>query len=125
MEKGNGESQFNEKTKKDVKVLVNFILIFCQGNHPDKKWSPIQAKGRVGELLKDHPIELCDQCRKLLLHAVTKRGMCPYDPKPRCKKCLTPCYGKGYRNRIKEVMRYSGVDLMKRGRIDLIFKYYF
>jgi len=125
MEKEDGVPQFNEKTKKDVKVLVDFILIFCQGNHPDKTRSPIKAKGRVGELLNDHPMVLCDQCRKLLIHAVTKRVMCPQDPKPRCKKCPAPCYGKGYRDRIKEVMRYSGVDLMKRGRIDLIFKYYF
>jgi len=114
-----------KKISKDVSVIAKFIEIFCNNNHSDRMKSPIQSKGKIGEYLKDIPIELCPECNKLLLHAVGKRIMCPYDPKPRCKKCPTHCYGRGYRERIREVMQFSGAYLLKRGRLDLAAKYFF
>ncbi|MFQ6032546.1 MAG: nitrous oxide-stimulated promoter family protein [Candidatus Zixiibacteriota bacterium] len=114
-----------KKIQRDVNVLVRFIGIFCAKNHSSDVRSRIQASGRVGEFLKDISIKLCPDCTKLLFHGVGKRIVCPYDPKPRCKKCPTYCFRDGYRERIKEVMRFSGVYLIKRGRLDLAMKYFF
>ena len=113
------------KIQKDIRVLAKFVEIFCVNNHADNLRSLVQAKGRAGEFLKHSSAELCPDCNKLLLYGAGKRITCPYDPKPRCKKCPTYCYRDGYRVKIKEVMRFSGAYLIKRGRLDLVIKYFF
>jgi hypothetical protein len=47
------------------------------------------------------------------------------EPKPTCKKCEIHCYLPEQRGKIKEIMRHSGMALIKRGRFDLIFHYWF
>ena len=114
-----------KKIKRDVKILGSFIQTFCANNHLDNHKSSVYAKGMAGEFLSDVSIKLCSDCTKLLLHGVGKRIVCPCDPKPRCKKCPIYCYHDEYRKKIKEVMRFSGAYLIKRGRLDLTFKYFF
>jgi hypothetical protein len=117
----------DEKTamiKKDAEVLAEFVNIYCSDRHGDADKAPVKAGGQVGTYLGSSDFALCEECRKLLLHAVSKRALCPYDPKPACKKCETHCYGPGYREKIREVMRYSGMRLIKKGRFDLIRKYF-
>ncbi|MFQ5900957.1 MAG: nitrous oxide-stimulated promoter family protein [Thermodesulfobacteriota bacterium] len=98
----------NRQIKMELGFLIKMIEFYCSNKHPDKIRSYIQAKGRAGEFLKDVSIRLCPDCKKLVLHAIGKRIVCPHDPKPMCKACPTHCYGKGYRERITEVMRTSG-----------------
>ncbi len=69
-----------------------------------------QALGRKVELYcaerhdaKDE--RLCGDCLDLLAYARKRVENCPHDPKPRCKDCRTHCYGPGYRDRIRAVMR--------------------
>ena len=112
------------KMIKDAEVLAEFINIYCEDFHPYREKAPIVIGGMAGRCLESVHFQYCDECRKLLLHAVSKRVLCPYDPKPSCKKCPTHCYGPGYRERIREVMRYSGMQLIKRGRFGLIKKYF-
>ena len=112
------------KIIKDAEVLAEFINIYCSDRHESAEKGPVAAGGTVGIYLEQCDFLLCAECRKLLLHAVSKRAICPYDPKPACKKCETHCYGPGYRDRIREVMRYSGMRLIKKGRLDLIRKYF-
>lgn len=114
-----------KRIRRDVAVLARFIRIFCANNHSENSKSPVRAEGRTGEFLNEVSVELCYDCTKLLLHGAGKRITCPYDPKPRCKRCPTYCYRDGYRERIREVMRFSGAYLIKRGRLDLAFKYFF
>jgi len=125
MEERHNKADEVKKIHKDVKILARFIEIFCANNHLDNAKSRIQTKGKPGEFLKDVSVRLCADCNKLLLHGAGKRIICPYDPKPRCKKCPTYCFRVGYRERIKEVMRFSGAYLIKRGRLDLAIKYFF
>lgn len=125
IEERNRQPNAEIRIRKDIKVLTRFIQIFCARNHPEDGKSSVQPKGRVGEFWTDASVRLCDDCRKLLLHGAGKRITCPYDPKPRCKKCPTYCFRDGYREKIREVMRFSGAYLIKRGRLDLAFKYFF
>lgn len=125
MREKNKHPKVYTKIKKDVRVLTRFIEIFCRNNHADSYRSIVQVKGKGAEYLKNLPIELCSDCRRLLLHGIGKRIICPYDPKPRCKKCPTYCYMNVYKDKIKEVMRFSGAHLIKRGRLDLVLKYLF
>ncbi len=114
----------DEKIGRDIEVLAEFIHIYCEDKHPGAATSRAKSNGAVGRYLARVEYGYCADCRKLLLHAASKRILCPYDPKPACKKCETHCYGPGFRERIREVMRYSGMRLIKRGRFDLIRKYF-
>ncbi|HME44964.1 MAG TPA: nitrous oxide-stimulated promoter family protein [Syntrophorhabdales bacterium] len=48
----------------------------------------------------------------------------PSDPKPMCKKCESQCYKGEYKARIREIMKFSGMRLVKRGRVDLLYHYF-
>jgi len=109
---------------KDIETLARFITIYCEQKHRDQEKDAIAASGKVGAYINHLDLHLCDECRKLLLHAASKRIICPYNPKPSCKKCKTHCYAQGYRERIREVMRFSGTFLIKRGKLGLIRKYF-
>ncbi|MBX7223634.1 MAG: nitrous oxide-stimulated promoter family protein [Blastocatellia bacterium] len=53
--------------------------------------------------------ELCDSCQELLNYAAYRIVRCPFgDDKPSCAKCTIHCYNAKMRDKIKEVMRYSG-----------------
>jgi hypothetical protein len=117
-------TELDEKIRKDVGVLAEFINIYCSDKHHDVEKGRAAAGGEAGRYAETVDFEYCRECRGLLLHALSRRLICPYDPKPSCKKCPTHCYGPGYRDRIREVMRYSGMRLIGRGRFDLIKKYF-
>ncbi len=107
----------------DIEVLAEFISIYCADTHPEAEKYEVRAGGTLGEHVNSLGIQLCVECKKLLLHSASKRIVCPYDPKPSCKKCETHCYTPKYRDQIREVMRYSGKQLIKKGKLNLIWKY--
>ena len=78
---------------------------------------------RAADWLARVDLLLCEDCRKLLNHGIAKLLLCPYDPKPMCKKCETHCYAPGYREKVREVMKFSGMYLIKHGRVDLMVHY--
>jgi hypothetical protein len=118
--------RLDDKKGKDIRVLSDFISIFCRENHQAeaKDAFPIKDAG-LRKILGGKDLVLCNDCRKLLNHSIAKLLLCPYDPKPKCKKCETHCYAPHYRERIQEVMRFSGPYLIKHGRLDLLVHYLF
>lgn len=95
------------KQEKDIRILETFISCYCRSKHNGEKG------------------KLCPECDELLSYAKQKREKCPLDPKPTCKHCHVHCYGKVQRAKIKEIMAYSGKHLMLRGRLDLLWHYFF
>jgi len=67
----------------------------------------------------------CTQCRDFLLYAIERRLNCPLEERPVCKHCQIHCYRPEYREKVREIMRYSGKALIKRGRLDLLWHYLF
>ena len=117
--------RLNGKKSRDLMVLRKFISIFCQENHRAEAKGTFAIKDdRLRHVLGDEELMLCKDCTKLLNHGTAKLLLCPYDPKPMCKKCETHCYAPGYRERIREVMKFSGLYLVKHGRLDLMIHYY-
>ena len=116
----------DRKKAKDIKILSQFVSVFCREKHraEEKRLFSIKDEQVRGVLDGKTPV-LCDDCRRLLSHGIVKLLLCPYDPKPMCKKCPTHCYAPGYRERVREIMRFSGIHLVKRGRLDLLFHYFF
>ena len=95
-----------KRIKKDEKVLRRFIDVYCRKNH----------NSRDG---------LCDDCTELLLYALKRNEKCPLDPKPTCKNCKIHCYKPLMKERIREVMKFSGIWHIKHGRLDWIFHHFF
>jgi uncharacterized paraquat-inducible protein A len=61
------------------------------------------------ELHHSEKNQLCPECSALLEYAQKRIDKCFYgDRKPVCSTCQVHCYKKEMRERIKEVMRYSG-----------------
>lgn len=53
--------------------------------------------------------ELCQQCQELKDYAFLRSDRCPYmETKTFCSNCKTHCYKPEMRERIREVMRFSG-----------------
>jgi len=118
--------ELDGKKIKDLKVLCTFICIFCRENHQteDRTVFSYKADG-WRQVMGDKELVLCQDCSGLLKHGIAKLLLCPYDPKPMCKKCKTHCYAPGYREKVRKVMRFSGSYLIRHGRLDLIFHYLF
>ena len=92
---------------RDMKVVRRFIEVYCREHHG----------------VKDG--DFCEDCADLMAYAKKKREKCPLDPKPKCKDCEIHCYTTEYRQRIRDVMRFSGAYFVKRGRLDWALKYFF
>ncbi len=112
------------KNKRDIRVLANFVYIYCQKNHldGDKEMFHIADEDLQARLCE---LSLCSDCSRLLEHGIAKLSLCPYDPRPSCRKCKAHCYAPGYREKVRQVMRFSGTYLIKHGRLDLLLHYLF
>lgn len=109
---------------KDLKTLSRFFDVYCSGNHRDSLKHRFSPRGILAKFCSDS-LYLCDHCRQRFLYAAIKRIVCPYNPKPACKKCPSICYSPEHRSFMREMMRFSGKYLIKHGRVDLLFKYFF
>ena len=94
------------KVEKDSEVLTAFVEVYCREHH-----------GTNGS-------GSCAECRELLDYARGRLERCPMDPKPKCKDCPVHCYKPAARAKVREVMRYSGMHFVKRGRVDWLVKYF-
>ncbi|UCE26362.1 MAG: nitrous oxide-stimulated promoter family protein [Candidatus Coatesbacteria bacterium] len=120
MERGLRERR---KFEREARTLAGMVGIFCRANHRDAPKARFSAGDVLFDIGKNRP-ELCAGCAELLDYGLRKLAKCPLNPKPACKKCPVHCYEPLYRDRVRAVMRFSGPYLIKRGRLDLIFKFY-
>ena len=99
---------------KDVRVVGDFVRIFCDGNHRDRDRAPLSSAG-VDEGCYKRPPVVCEECAGLMVYAEKRRALCPLDPKPFCSNCETHCYKPDLRRYMREVMRYAGPRSMLHG----------
>ncbi len=88
-----------------LRMLQRFIAVYCRKNHAP-------------------PGELCAECGDLLAYARGRLEKCPLDPKPKCKHCEVHCYQPEYRDKIRKVMKFSGMHFVRRGRLDWLVRYF-
>jgi hypothetical protein len=116
--------RLDRKKAKDLKVLGDFIAVYCREHHREEPKEPFDIKDdRLRSALADRKPVLCKDCSWLFSHGIAKLLLCPYNPKPTCRKCEIHCYAPGYREKVREVMRFSGPYLVKHGRLDLMLHY--
>ena len=109
---------------KDLKILALFTSVYCRAHHADAKAALVMDDPELDRLpLRKYPV--CADCAGFLGYAFERRRRCPLEEKPACKHCPVHCYKPGHRERVREIMRFSGQHLIRRGRIDLLWHYLF
>ena len=117
-------AELTPKERKDLKVLALFTAVWCEAHHSGEKEPLVSADPTLAGLGLERRL-LCADCREFLAYAIARRIKCPLDPKPTCKHCHVHCYRPGHRERVREIMRFSGKYLIRRGRFDLLWHYFF
>jgi hypothetical protein len=110
----------DRRVRRDIRTLARFVRIYCDGLHAQAAREPLRLRPVDVEALAGLPVVLCADCRRLLSHAIMKRALCPFDPKPACKHCVKHCYAPHYRNQIRQVMQYAGRRMLFSGRLDYL-----
>jgi len=55
----------------------------------------------------------CPECKELCDYALTRLDKCPFgEKKPVCNKCKVHCYASDKREKVKEIMRFSGRKML-------------
>lgn len=89
------ERKIAEKRQDELKTVELMIRIFCRGRHGSKKE------------------ELCSECSKLMEYVRKRVQHCPMmKEKTFCSVCKVHCYRPQEREKICEVMRYSGPRML-------------
>lgn len=84
--------KIEKKRKKEQLVVSEMIALYCRKKHG------VASKG-----------ELCPECKKLCEYAQARSEHCPFmEEKTFCANCRVHCYKPDMRERIREVMRFSG-----------------
>ncbi len=70
---------------------------------------------------KEHNKYLCKDCNELLEYAFQRLSHCPHgNAKPTCRKCTIHCYSPEMREKMRQVMIYSGPRMLLFAPTDAI-----
>lgn len=86
------KEKLKKKIQKEQDTVELMIRLYCKGKHKNYE------KGR-----------LCDECQELLEYSKARSANCPFmENKTFCNNCKVHCYKDEKRQKIKQVMKYSG-----------------
>lgn len=84
--------KIQKKRQGEIQLVSQMIELYCRGKH----------QGLYNK-------KLCPECQKLMDYARLRIEHCPFmESKNFCNTCKVHCYTAKMRQKIKEVMRYSG-----------------
>lgn len=84
------KDNIQNKREREKRTVALMISIYCQKQHGTKK-------------------VLCPECEALLQYAMQRSDKCPFmKTKTFCSNCKVHCYKPEMREKIREVMRFSG-----------------
>ena len=87
------------KRIKEKKILAKMIVLYCKKKHGSKA-------------------TLCKECEELRDYAFIRSDLCPFmETKTFCNNCRVHCYNPEMREKIRAVMRFSGIRLLFRNPI--------
>lgn len=77
------------RIEREKRVIAKMVMIYCRH--------------------KEGNATLCDECSELLEYAKLRLSLCPHgNAKPTCRKCTIHCYKPEKREKMRQIMRYSG-----------------
>lgn len=111
------ERMGDEKVVHDTRVVADFIRIWCDAHHADRRRREAETDAaNCGVYAAKHPV-LCEECEAHLAYAEKRRAYCPQDPKPFCAHCESHCYREAERQWQAQMMRFSGPRSWKEGHL--------
>lgn len=98
-----------QKFETELQTLQKFFPLYCDHKHTNlyEKYYTVEYKK---EIFSFHT-NLCHECHTLLEYSLQRLQECPHEIKPRCRKCLNPCYGQKEWKNLAKLMRYSAVQI--------------
>lgn len=109
------ERMSDAAVRKDTRLLGDFAVIYCRGNHRATARVALASDGASLGVYGRTPPVVCEQCAELLRYAEKRRAFCPKDPKPFCSHCDTHCYRPETAEYMRQVMRYAGPRSLLHG----------
>jgi hypothetical protein len=86
----------NPRINREQKTIETMVIDYCQKRHMTRNG-------------------LCLECDELLKYAISRLEKCSYqEGKTTCANCPVHCYGRDMREKIREVMRFSGPRMIFR-----------
>ena len=83
-----------DKREREKRMVSQMIALYCRKNHGTKGM-------------------LCPECAALNLYARQRSDKCPFmEIKTFCSNCKVHCYKPEMREKIREVMRFSGPRML-------------
>ena len=93
--------EVSKKRAQEFKVVRLMIQVYCKGKH--KNPLAITSAGN-----------LCAECMALCEYVRARVEHCPFmETKTFCSMCRVHCYKSDMREKIRQVMRYSGPRMLK------------
>lgn len=90
--------QVEKKRQKEQHVVEEMIRLYCRKNHHGEE----QISGKM-----------CPECQKLADYARLRSEKCPFmKEKTFCANCKVHCYKPEMREKIRQVMRFSGPRML-------------
>jgi RNase P subunit RPR2 len=109
----------SKQQKNDIRLIGTFVEVYCSGKHRGADRSQTTLPNGMGVRT------ICPECAAFLEYAIEKRLKCPLEAeKPTCKHCRIHCYDPTRREKVREIMSYSGRRLVLRGRLDYLWHYF-
>jgi predicted amidophosphoribosyltransferase len=85
-----------KRMDRERRTIDAMVRVYCRGRHGTRDG-------------------VCGECSALRDYAHARLERCRYqDSKPTCANCPVHCYGPEMRDRVREVMRYSGPRMLLR-----------
>jgi len=98
--------------------MLNTIL----AGRIEREKRTIEAMIRLYCKKKHHEASLCSECSGILEYAMKKLNKCPFEEnKPTCIYCKIHCYQKEQREKIRQIMRFSGPKMIFHHPVLAIF----
>lgn len=96
------------KIEKEKQIISLMIEIYCEKVHAHPKGT------------------LCEECQVLHEYAHKRLSFCKFgDEKTSCRKCPIHCYKKDMKQKVKEVMKFSGPRLIIYRPIEFIKHWFY
>ncbi len=81
---------------REEKTVQTMIRVYCCDKHETKD-------------------SLCPECAELMAYAKARLANCPFqEAKTPCAKCQVHCYKPIMRDKVREIIRYSGPRMARR-----------
>lgn len=82
-----------KKRDREKKVITEMVKLYCRKNHKNG--------------------ELCDECNEVLNYSLKRIDNCKFmETKTFCSNCKSPCYSLKMKEKIKQIMKFSGPRML-------------